>query len=121
MPARLESRCSLQLVTTLTERRASNALIRVGRLLDNHLLLPALARAAAHAEQPEQTRCDAKGNAEPHDLQHLVTHGGVDVVGLERSVEDTSQDAVDAGGGCGGGDGEDGRCLNYVSSSFGCI
>jgi hypothetical protein len=113
--ALLERGRSLQLVTALAESRAGDTLVRVRRLLDNGLLMTAGAGAAAHAEQPEETRCDAEGDAQPHDLQHLVAHGGFDFVVLERGFEDAGQDAVDAGCGCCGGDGEDGRCLRCVS------
>ena len=113
--ALLERGRSLQLVTALAESRAGDTLVGVRRLLDNGLLMTAGARAAAHAEQPEHTRCDAEGDAEPHNLQHLVAHGGLDFVVLERGVEDAGQDAVDAGCGRCCGDGEDGRCLCGVS------
>ncbi len=111
MPAGLERRCSLELVTALAKRGAGDALVCVRSLLGNHLLLPALTGAAAYTEKPEETGGDAESDADPHDLQHLVAHGGVDVVGLEGGVEDASQNTVDTGGGCGGGDREDGRCL----------
>lgn len=78
---------SLQLMPLLPKRGASNALIRIRRLLDDHFLVPALAGAAAHAEQPEQARGDAEGDAQPEDLQHLVAHGGFDVIGFECCVE----------------------------------
>lgn len=113
--ALLERGRSLQLVTALAESRAGDTLVRVRRLLDNGLLMTAGARAAAHAEQPEETRCNAEGDAEPHDLQHLVAHGGFDFVVLECGLEDAGQDAVNAGCGRCGGDGEDGRCLHCVS------
>lgn len=115
MPTGLERRRSLQLVTVLTECRAADTLIGVWCLLNSHLLMPALARAAAHAQSPEKTRCDAECDANPHDLQHLVAHGGVDVVGLECGVEDAGQNAVDASCGCGGGDGEYRRSLIFIN------
>lgn len=111
MPTRLERRRSLQLMSLLAKGRGRNTLICVRRLLNDHLLMRALARAAAHAECPEQTGGDAEGDTNPHDLQHLVAHRGIDIVGLERGVEDARQDAVDAGCGCGGSDGEDGGGL----------
>ena len=104
----LERGRSLQLVTALAESRAGDTLVGVRRLLDNGLLMTAGARAAAHAEQPEETRCNAEGDTEPHDLQHLVSHGGFDFVVLERGLKDAGQDAVDASCGRCGGDGEDG-------------
>lgn len=113
--ALLECGRSLQLVTALAESRAGDTLVGVRRLLDDGLLMTAGAGAAAHAEQPEEARCNAEGDAEPHDLQHLVAHGGFDFVVLERGLEDAGQDAVDAGCGRCGGDGEDGRCLGGVS------
>ena len=113
--ALLERGRSLQLVTALAESRAGDTLVRVRRLLDNGLLMTAGAGAAAYAEQPEETRGNAEGDAKPHDLQHLVAHGGFDFVVLERGLEDAGQDAVDASCGRCGGDGEDGRCLHCVS------
>lgn len=107
LPTRLERRCSLQLVSLLAERRTADALVRVGRLFDNHLLVPTLAGAAAYAEQPEEAGSNAESDAEPHDLQHLVAHRGLDVVRLQRGVEDTGEDAVDTGSGCSGCDGEE--------------
>lgn len=53
--ALLERGRSLQLVAALAEGRAGDTLVRVRRLLDNGLLMTAGARAAAHAEQPEET------------------------------------------------------------------
>ena len=74
MPTGLELWLVLQLMTLLSKRRAANTLIRIRRLLDHHFLVRALARAAAHAERPEETRGDAEGHTNPHDLQHLVAH-----------------------------------------------
>jgi hypothetical protein len=121
MPTGLKSRRSLELVTLLTKRWGRNTLIRIRRLLDHHLLVRALARAAAYAERPEESRGDAEGDADPHDLQHLVTHGGVDVVGLERGVEDAGQDTVDAGCSCSGGDGEERRSLRLLVLYHGAV
>jgi hypothetical protein len=99
MSTRLKCRRSLQLVSVLSKRRAANTLIRVRCLLNHHLLVPALARAATHAQCPKQARGYAEGNADPHDLQHLVAHRGFNVVGFERGVKDASEDAVDGSGG----------------------
>lgn len=74
MSTGLKLRLVLQLMSLLSKRRTTHTLISIRRLLHNHLLMRALARAAAHAERPEQTRGDAEGDAHPHDLQHLVTH-----------------------------------------------
>jgi hypothetical protein len=74
MPTRLERRRSLQLVTLLAKRRGRNALIRIRCLLNNHLLVRALARAAAHAKRPEETGGNAESDTDPHCLQHLVAH-----------------------------------------------
>lgn len=90
------------------------------RLLENRLLLIALASAATRAEQPEKTRCNAERDTEPEDLQHLVAHRGVNVVGLQSGVEDTGEYAVYCCGGCGGGDGEDTRCLGMLGQVSKC-
>lgn len=115
MASTLECWRSLQLVALLTKGGAANALVRVRRLLNNHLLVPALARATAYTKQPEESGGNAECDAEPHDLEHLVAHGGFDVVGLERSAEHASQDTVDGGGGGGSCDGEDRRGLKMIN------
>jgi hypothetical protein len=91
------------------ERRASDALVGVGRLLDADFLVGRLAGAAADADEPEEARGEAKGDGEPDDGKHLLAHGGVDVVGFEDGFEDAGEGGVDGCGGRGCGDDED--CL----------
>jgi hypothetical protein len=57
------------------ERRASNTLVGVRCLLNADLLMRALAAAAAHAEEPEESRRETKSNGEPEDRQHLAARG----------------------------------------------
>jgi hypothetical protein len=92
-----------------------DALVRVRRLLDTDPLVRALSAAAAHAREPEDAGREAESGGEPDDAEHLLAHGGFDVVGLEDGFEDADEDDVDGGcGGC-GGDYEDGLCL-FVSN-----
>lgn len=70
------------LVLLSAKRGASNALVRVGSLLDDDLLVGRLAGAAAHADEPEEAGRDGEGDGEPEDGEHLCAHGGVDVDGL---------------------------------------
>jgi hypothetical protein len=97
------------MLTLCGERRARNTLIRIRRLFNADLLVRRLAGAAAHAEEPEETGCETKGDGEPDDGEHLAAHGGFDVVGLEHGFEDAGEGGVDGGYGGGGGDDED--CL----------
>lgn len=86
-----------------------NALVCVRRLLDANLLVRALAAAAARAEEPEETGCQAEGDGEPEDRQHLAAERGFNVVRLEHGFEDAGEHGVDGCGGDGGGEDED--CL----------
>lgn len=56
------------------ERRASNTLVRVGRLLDADLLVGRLAAAAADGDEPEEARGEAECDSEPDDGEHLLAH-----------------------------------------------
>jgi hypothetical protein len=94
-----------------TERGAGDALVRVGRLLDDDLLGARLARAAACGEKPEQARGNGEGDAEPHGRQHLVAKRGLDVVRLQHSLEDASQDRVGCGSSGSRSNDEDGLSL----------
>jgi hypothetical protein len=91
------------------ERRASNTLVCVRCLLDTDLLVRALAAAAAHTQEPEESRRKTESNREPDDREHLAAHGGFDVVRLEDRFKDTSEDGVDGSRSCSRGDDED--CL----------
>jgi hypothetical protein len=96
------------------ERRASNTLVGVRCLLNADLLMRALAAAAAHAEEPEESRRETKSNGEPEDRQHLAAHGGLDVVWFEYRFKNTSEDGVDGSRSCGRGDDEDGLRLRFL-------
>jgi hypothetical protein len=95
------------------ECRASNTLVCVRCLLDTDLLVRALAAAAAHTQEPEESRSKTKSNREPDDRQHLTAHGGLDVVGLEDRFKDTSENGVDGSRSCGRGNDEDCLRLHY--------
>jgi hypothetical protein len=84
-----------------------NTLVCVRCLLDADLLVRRLAAAAADAEQPEETRSHAKCNGEPDNRKHLLAQRGLDVVRLERSLEDASEESVNGCSGDGGGEDED--------------
>jgi hypothetical protein len=103
------------------ERGTRHALICVRRLLDTDLLMRALSAAAAHAREPEDAGREAKRDGEPDDRQHLLAHGGVDVVGLEHGFEDADEDNVDGCSGCRGGDYEDGLGLSNASAQHSSV
>lgn len=100
----------LWLVVT-AECGASNALISVGRLLDNNLLVRRLAGAAANGNEPEEARGNGEADADPENGHHLAAERGHNVVGLEHRVKDTGERGVDGDGQTGGGDDEDGLSL----------
>lgn len=91
-----------------------NALVGVGSLLDDDLLVGRLAGAAADADEPEEARGNGKGDGEPDDGHHLLAEVGVDVVGFEHGVEDTDEGSVDTGRGTGCGNTENGLSLMGV-------
>lgn len=62
--------------------RRGHALVGVRRLLDDNLLVGALARAAAHADEPEEAAADGERDADPEDGEHLGGPRGLDVVGV---------------------------------------
>jgi hypothetical protein len=93
------------------KRRARDTLICVGRLFDADFLVSALSAAAADAREPEDAGREAESDGEPDDGQHLLAHGGFDVVGFEHGFEDADEYNVDGCCGCGGRDDEDGLGL----------
>lgn len=98
----------------LAKRRRRNPLVCVWGLLNNHLLVAALSAAAAHADEPEEAGADGEGDREPENGEHLAAHGSLDVVGIEDRLEDAGYGAVDGCRGSGGGDGEEGLCLERM-------
>jgi hypothetical protein len=86
-----------------------NALVRVGCLLDHDLLLVwrRLAGAAAGGNEPEEARGKGEGDTQPEGGEHLLAHGGFDVVGLEDGLEDGDKGGVHGGYGYGGGEEEE--------------
>ena len=97
------------------EVRARNALVGVGCLLHNDLLVARLAGAAADGDEPEETGSDGEGDADPEDGEHLVAHRGLDLVGFEDGLEDADEGGVQGGGGDGCGQEEDSLRLESVS------
>lgn len=95
------------------ESGAGNTLVGVRGLLDDDLLVGGLAGAAADGDEPEEARGNGEGNAEPESGEHLGAEGGLDVVGLEDRLEDTSKRGVDGSYGDGSGEHEDGLSLDW--------
>lgn len=87
----------MRVVSAGAQIRTGNALVRVRRLLDNDLLVGALARAAAHGNEPEEAGGQRKGDADPERAQHLGAHRGLDVVRLEHGFEDGDERGVECG------------------------
>lgn len=109
-------------VSAGTHVRRGHALVGVGSLLDNDLLVAALARAAAHADEPEETAANGKGNADPEDGKHACGPRRFNVVRVEHGAEDRDEGAVEGGGGRGRGDDEESlRLRNCVSTIHGDI
>ena len=98
---------------------AGNTLVRVRSLFHDDLLLVRAAGAAARGDEPEEARGEGEGNAEPEGREHVLAHGGFDVVGLEDRLEDGDEGGVHGGYGYGGGEEEEGLCLDdSVSREF---
>lgn len=66
------------------------------------------AGAAAHAQGPEETGGERKGNGEPGSDKDVAAHGAFDAVRFQGGVEGASKNGKESGGGYGGGDGEEG-------------
>ena len=103
-------------VSTRAKVRACDTLVRVRGLLDDDLLVTRLAAAAAHGDEPEEARADGESDTDPQNGEHLVRHGGLDVVGLEDGMEDTSESAIESGRSGSRRDDENGLSLEVISA-----
>jgi hypothetical protein len=87
----------LMRVSAGTHVRRSHPLVGVRRLLDDDLLVGALARAAARADEPEEAATDGEGDTDPEDGEHLGRPRSLDVVGVENGAEDGDEGTVERG------------------------
>lgn len=109
-------------IRAVPQVRRGDALVRVGGLLDDDLLVAALAGAAAHADEPEEAGADGEGDADPEDGEHAGGPRGFDLVGVEHGAEDGDEGAVEGGGGRGRGDHEERLGLGQaLAGCFSCV
>ncbi len=103
------------LVAALTQERALDSLVVVGRVSGFEALGASVfvtfdpvgaAGAAARAEQPEESGGAGEQHGDPCDHVNVVAQGAMDVVFLESRVEHAGEGGVQDGGGEGEGNDE---------------